>query len=518
MYSKAAWGNQHKENQSTTEEFILLGMSDQPQLELLLFVLLFIGYMMTLLGNVTIIVVSRLDPRLHTPMYFFLSNLSFLDICYTTSVGPQMLVNFLSARKAISWGGCVAQLYISLGLGSTECLLLAVMAYDRYAAVCQPLRYVTIISHHRCLLMAASSWLGGLVNSLAQTVLTIQLPRCGRNHIDHIFCELPALLKLVCADTSIIENQHEGNQSTTEEFILLGVSDQPQLELLLFVLILISYMMTLLGNITIIVISRLDPRLHTPMYFFLSNLSFLDICYTTSLGPQMLVNFLSTHKSISWGGCVAQLYISLGLGATECLLLAVMALDRYAAICQPLRYMTIMSHRLCLLMAASSWFGGLVNSLAQTVLTMQLPRCGRNHIDHIFCEVPALLTLACTDTSFNEAELFSVSVMLLVVPVSLILISYGYIGAAVMRIRSSEGRHKAFSTCTSHLAVVSLFYGPAIYMYLQPPSKGQGKIASLFYTMFTPMLNPLIYTLRNKEVHGALRRLLRRKPGLTGWS
>ncbi|KYO19839.1 hypothetical protein Y1Q_0006807 [Alligator mississippiensis] len=254
------------------------------------------------------------------------------------------------------------------------------------------------------------------------------------------------------------------------------------------------------------------------MYFFLSNLSFLDICYTTSLGPPMLLNFLSTRKAISWGGCVAQLYISLGLGSTECLLLAVMALDRYAAICQPLRYMTIMSHRLCLLMAAGSWLSGHSTSLAQTVLTMQLPRCGQNHIDHIFCEVPVLLKLACTDTSFNEAELFSVSVMFLVVPVSLILISYSYIGAAVMRIRSSEGRRKAFNTCTSHLAVVSLFYGPAIYMYLKPPPKGQGKIASLFYTMVTPMLNPLIYTLRNKEVHGALRRLLRKKPGLTGWS
>ncbi|XP_006037569.2 olfactory receptor 2G3-like [Alligator sinensis] len=266
--------------------------------------------------------------------------------------------------------------------------------------------------------------------------------------------------------------------------------------------------MTLFGNVTIIVISRLDPRLHTPMYFFLSNLSFLDICYTSSVGPQMLVNFHSTRKFISWGRCVAQLYIAFGLGSTECLLLAVMAFDRYAAVCQPLHYTTIMSHRLCLLMAAGSWLSGLVVSLANTLPTMQVPRCGKNHIDNIFCEMPALLKLACVDTSFNEAVLLSVSVLILVVPVSLILVSYGYIGAAVVRIRSAEARRKAFSTCTSHLAVVSLFYGPAIYMYLQPPSKDQGKIVSLFYTMFSPTLNPLIYTLRNKEVHGALRRLL----------
>ncbi|XP_006037570.1 olfactory receptor 2G3-like [Alligator sinensis] len=308
------------------------------------------------------------------------------------------------------------------------------------------------------------------------------------------------------------KNQHEENESTAEGFILLGVSDQPQLELLLFVLILISYIMTLFGNFTIIVVSRLDPRLHTPMYFFLSNLSFLDICYTTSLGPQMLVNFRSTRKAISWGGCVAQLYISLSLGCTESFLLAVMAYDRYAAVCRPLHYVTIMSRRLCLFMAAGSWLSGLVVSLVHTLPTLQVPRCGQNHIDHIFCEVPALLKLACVDTSINEAALLSISVFVLVVPVSLILVSYGYIGAAVMRIQSSEGRRKAFNTCTSHLAVVSLFYGPGIYMYLQPPSKGQGKIVSLFYTMVTPMLNPLIYTLRNKEVHGALRRLLWRKP------
>uniref|UniRef100_A0A8C4VWZ2 Olfactory receptor n=1 Tax=Gopherus evgoodei TaxID=1825980 RepID=A0A8C4VWZ2_9SAUR len=308
----------------------------------------------------------------------------------------------------------------------------------------------------------------------------------------------------------------EGNQSSRGEFILLGVSDRPQLELLLFVLILISYVMTLLGNTTIIVVSRLDPRLHTPMYFFLSNLSFLDLCYTTSLGPQMLVNFRSARKSIPWAGCVAQLYISLSLGSTECLLLAVMAYDRYAAVCQPLRYMAIMSRRLCLQMAVTAWLSGSGNALVKTLLTLQLPRCGKNQIDHFFCEVPALLKLACADTSANMAELFASSVLLLLFPLGLILVSYGYIGAAVLRMRSAEGRRKAFNTCASHLAVVSLFYGTAIYMYLLPPSQDRGKLISLFYTMVTPMLNPLIYTLRNKEVHGALWRALGRNPTSQG--
>ncbi|XP_026514015.1 putative olfactory receptor 2B8 [Terrapene carolina triunguis] len=309
------------------------------------------------------------------------------------------------------------------------------------------------------------------------------------------------------------EAREDGNQSSLGQFILLGVSDRPQLELLLFVLILISYSMTLLGNTTIIVVSWLDPHLHTPMYFFLSNLSFLDLCYTTSVGPQMLLNFHSTHKSISWAGCVAQLYISLSLGCTECLLLAIMAYDRYAAICQPLRYTHIMSRRLCLQLAATAWLCSFGNSMLQTILTLRLPRCGRNQIEHLFCEVPALLKLACVDTSANEAELLASAVIFLLVPLGLILVSYGYIGSAVLKIRSSKGRLKAFNTCASHLAVVSLFYGTGISMYLQPPSsysQDRGKMVSLFYTMVTPMLNPLIYTLRNKEVHGALQRALRR--------
>ncbi|XP_039356660.1 putative olfactory receptor 2B8 [Mauremys reevesii] len=307
--------------------------------------------------------------------------------------------------------------------------------------------------------------------------------------------------------------QEDGNQSSLGKFILLGVSDQPQLERLLFVLILISYTMTLLGNTTIIVVSWLDPHLHTPMYFFLRNLSFLDLCYTTSVGPQMLVNFRGTHKSISWAGCVAQLYISLSLGCTECLLLAIMAYDRYAAICQPLRYTAIMSHRFCLQLAATAWLCSFGNSMLQTILILRVPRCGRNQIDNLFCELPALLKLACVDTSANEAEVLASSVIFLLVPLGFILMSYSYIGAAVLKIRSVKGRLKAFNTCASHLAVVSIFYGTGISTYLQPPSRysqHQGKIIGLFYTMVAPMLNPLIYTLRNKEVHRALQRALRR--------
>ncbi|XP_053157606.1 putative olfactory receptor 2B8 [Hemicordylus capensis] len=261
----------------------------------------------------------------------------------------------------------------------------------------------------------------------------------------------------------------ESNQSY-QGFILLGVADRPHLEMILFAIILLCYTVTLVGNTTIIVVSWLDPHLHTPMYFFLSNLSFLDLCFTTSLGPQMLVNFWRKSKSITYAACVAELYISLALGSTECILLAVMAYDRYAAVCQPLHYTIIMSHSLCFKMAAISWVSGFSNSLVQTVLTLQLPLCGQNRVDHFFCEVPAFLKLACVDTSLNEAVLFSASVVFLLVPLGLIIVSYGYIVAAVLRIRSAEGRRKAFNTCASHLTVVSLFYGTAIFSYLQPPS------------------------------------------------
>nr|XP_056710896.1 olfactory receptor 2G3-like [Euleptes europaea] len=303
------------------------------------------------------------------------------------------------------------------------------------------------------------------------------------------------------------------HDSVVGEFILLGVADRPRLEMVLFAVILFCYTVTLLGNTTIIAVSQLVPSLRTPMYFFLSNLSFLDLCYTTSIGPQILMHFWREKKTITYAACAVQLFISLGLGSTECVLLAVMAYDRYAAVCQPLRYTAIMSHSVCSTMAAASWMSGFGNSLVQTAMTMTLPLCGHNEVDHFFCEVPALLKLACVDTSVNEAELFGISVVFLLVPLGLIIVSYGYITVAVLRIRSAKGRRKAFNTCVSHLTVVLLFYGSAIFSYLQPPSRysrDQGKMMSLFYTLIVPMLNPLIYTLRNKEVHRALRRLMGR--------
>ncbi|CAO2636369.1 Olfactory receptor 2J1 [Lemmus lemmus] len=306
----------------------------------------------------------------------------------------------------------------------------------------------------------------------------------------------------------MVENFNE----SWEGFILLGFSKWPHLEVVLFVVILIFYLMTLTGNLFIIILSYLDSHLHTPMYYFLSNLSALDLCYTTSSVPQLLSNLWGPEKTISYAGCMLQLYFVLALGGTECLLLAIMSFDRYVAICRPLHYTLIMNQRVCILLVSIMWLTGVIFAFSEATLTLQLPLCGTDKLDHLLCEIPVLIKTACGEKEANELALSVVCIFILAVPLCLILASYVNIGCAVLRIKSSEGRKKALGTCSSHLIVVSLFYGPAISMYLQPSSsitRDQPKFMALFYAVVTPTLNPFIYTLRNKDVKGALKKLLR---------
>ncbi|XP_049727209.1 olfactory receptor 2G2-like [Elephas maximus indicus] len=276
---------------------------------------------------------------------------------------------------------------------------------------------------------------------------------------------------------------------------------------ILFLVILILYLLTIFGNTAIILVCRLEPKLHTPKYFFLSHLSFPDLCFTRSVIPQLLVNLWYPMKIITYGGFVVQLYVSPALGSTECVLLSVISYDHYVAACRPLHYTVLMNPHLCMTLASMAWFSRMAT------LTLQLPFCAHRQIDHFFCEVPVLKKLACVDTIFNEAELFVASILFLIVPVSSILVSYGYTAQAVLRIKSATGRQKAFGTCSSHLMVVIIFYATINFMYLHPAKsrfKDQGKFVSLFYTVVTPMLTPLIYTLRNKEVKGALKKVLKK--------
>ncbi|KAI2548301.1 olfactory receptor family 2 subfamily F member 2 [Homo sapiens] len=308
------------------------------------------------------------------------------------------------------------------------------------------------------------------------------------------------------------------NQTWVREFILLGLSSDWCTQISLFSLFLVTYLMTVLGNCLIVLLIRLDSRLHTPMYFFLTNLSLVDVSYATSVVPQLLAHFLAEHKAIPFQSCAAQLFFSLALGGIEFVLLAVMAYDRHVAVSDRLRYSAIMHGGLCARLAITSWVSGSINSLVQTAITFQLPMCTNKFIDHISCELLAVVRLACVDTSSNEAAIMVSSIVLLMTPFCLVLLSYIRIISTILKIQSREGRKKAFHTCASHLTVVALCYGTTIFTYIQPhsgPSVLQEKLISVFYAIVMPLLNPVIYSLRNKEVKGAWHKLLEKFSGLT---
>ncbi|KAG6530685.1 olfactory receptor [Crotalus adamanteus] len=301
----------------------------------------------------------------------------------------------------------------------------------------------------------------------------------------------------------------EENHTMMTEFVFVGLVDSPNMELLSFIVILIIYLITLTGNLGMIILIKISSQLQSPMYFFLSHLSFLDSGYSSAIAPKMLANILADKKSISYADCAAQMYFFIFCASTECILLAAMAYDRYVAICNPLLYVVTMSPEVCTVMVAGSYLIGLVNAVTQTASTFQLSFCGSNIINHFFCDVPPLLSLSCTDTSMNEMVLFVFATILGIFTSTEIVVSYAFILTAILRINSSEGKQKAFSTCASHLAAVTIFYGTTIFMYLRPSSSyvlDQDKWASIFYTIVIPMLNPLIYSLRNREVKNALRR------------
>ncbi|XP_020043112.2 olfactory receptor 10K1-like [Castor canadensis] len=301
------------------------------------------------------------------------------------------------------------------------------------------------------------------------------------------------------------------NHTSSSEFIIFGFGDLARLQILFFGLFLIVHLITLAGHTTVVLITLIDTCLQTPMYFFLRNLSIIEICYILVIVPNMLDNFLSRNQKMPFLGCALQMHLFIALGGAECFLLTAMAYDRFVAICNPLRYTLIITRAFCLQMLALACVSGFALSLALTTLIFLLPFCQSHVIDHFFCDIPAVLYLACSDTQVNEIAVFLVCTFILLIPFLLILFSYGFIITAILRIHSAEGRSKAFSTCAGHLLVSLLHYGCAIFIYIRPKScytPEQDKIVSLVYTNVTPMLYPVIYSLRNKEVKGALRRLL----------
>ncbi|XP_053218461.1 olfactory receptor 1020-like [Podarcis raffonei] len=312
--------------------------------------------------------------------------------------------------------------------------------------------------------------------------------------------------------------QNRTNQTTIAKFILLGLVDHyPELQPLLFLAFLAIYFITMAGNLLLVVLVLADLHLHTPMYFFLGNLSCLEICYTSTILPRMLFSLLTGERSISANGCIAQYYFFGSLASTECYLLAVMSYDRYLAICKPLRYTSLMNGRLCLWLICGSWISGFLSNTIITSLELQLSFCGPNEIDHFFCDLAPVLKLSCSDTHVVELATLILASMDTIPPFLLTLISYVLIIINILQIQSKGMRQKAFSTCSSHLIVVTLFFGSLISVYMAPTTdilKELHQYFSLFYTVLTPMVNPLIYSLRNRDVKEALYRTVRKAIGL----
>nr|XP_012321691.1 olfactory receptor 4E2 [Aotus nancymaae] len=301
------------------------------------------------------------------------------------------------------------------------------------------------------------------------------------------------------------------NQTRVTEFVFLGLTDNWVLEILLFMAFSAIYVLTLAGNILIIVATVFTPRLHTPMYFFLSNLSFIDICHSSVTVPKMLEGLLLERKTISFDNCITQLFFLHLFACAEIFLLIIMAYDRYVAICTPLHYSNVMNMRVCVQLVFALWLGGTVHSLGQTFLTIRLPYCGPNIIDSYFCDVPLVIKLACTDTYLTGILIVSNSGTISLTCFLAVVISYTVILVS-LRKYSVEGRRKALSTCSAHFMVVALFFGPCIFIYTRPDTSFSiDKVVSVFYTVVTPLLNPFIYTLRNEEVKSAMKQLRQRQ-------
>ncbi|XP_028611664.1 olfactory receptor 8B3-like [Grammomys surdaster] len=304
------------------------------------------------------------------------------------------------------------------------------------------------------------------------------------------------------------------NGSMVLEFILLGITGEPELQIPLFFLFLVIYMVTTLGNLALLILIALNSHLHTPMYFFLFNLSLIDLCYSSVITPKMLMNFILKKNVISYTGCMTQLYFFCSFAISEYYVLTSMAYDRYVAFCNPLLYTIAMSPKVCFYLMLGSYLMGLLGATIHTGCMLRLTFCDGNTINHYFCDLLPVLQLSCTSTYVNEIGLFIVGGMDIIVPTAIILTSYGFILYNIFQVRSTESRYKAFSTCSSHIFAVSLFFGSSTFMYLQPSSSGsmeEGKISSIFYTTVVPMMNPLIYSFRNKDVKVALRKTLSRR-------
>ncbi|KAM5237524.1 olfactory receptor 10J1-like [Ctenodactylus gundi] len=618
------------ENHTLVSEFIFQGFANFHEHQLTLFVVFLALYILTLTGNAVIVAIISLDRHLHTPMYFFLSVLSASETVYTLVIVPRMLFNLVGLSQPISLAGCATQMFFFITLAINNCFLLTAMGYDRYVAICNPLRYTVTMSKRVCVQLVWGACSTGLIVAVTQVSAVFRLPFCA-SKVPHFFCDIRPVMKLSCIDITVNEiltliisvlvilipmglvfisyiliistilkiasaegrkkafatcashltvvivhygcasvaylkpksentrdedqlisvtytvitpllnpvvytlrnkevrdalcralnrkpsfsdhSMKRENYSLITEFTFQDFGSLREHRVILFVVFLKVYILTLAGNVIIVTIIRADHHLHTPMYFFLSMLSTSETIYTLVILPRMLFSLVSMSEAISLAGCATQMFFFVTFGITNCFLLTAMGYDRYVAICNPLRYTIIMSKTACVQLVWGACGIGLIVATTQVSAVFRLPFCD-NKVAHFFCDIRPVMKLSCIDITVNEILTLIISILVLVVPMGLVFISYVLIISTILKIASAEGRKKAFATCASHLTVVIVHYGCASVAYLKPKSENtrdEDQLISVTYTVITPLLNPVVYTLRNKEVRDALCRALGRK-------
>ncbi|XP_015275355.1 PREDICTED: olfactory receptor 14A16-like [Gekko japonicus] len=531
--------SKHMVNRTAVTEFILQGFSDMRDLQILHFLVFLTLYLATLMGNFLIIITVALVHHLHTPMYFFLAILSSVDACFISSTVPKSMANSFMNDNQISFSGCVSQLFFVVACTTAEVSLLTVMAYDRYVAICHPLQYMLIMNWNACFQMAAMALVLSVINGMIQTANTFRLHFCWSNVVEQYFCDIPQLLRISCTDTRFneiftfacvltcedplkVNNEAHGciqeiteckmyNQTFVSEFLLLEFSDVRDLQILYFVVFLVLYFAIASGNLLVISAVAYDQHLHVPMYFFLMNLALQDFGQVSVIIPKSMINYFMNTRHISYSGCVAQVFFFLFFVASNFFLLVFMAYDRYVAICNPLHYKMVMNTQTCIQMIASSWAIGIVYAVLHTRGTFTVTFCS-NIVNQFFCEIPRLLKLSCSDLYLIEIRAILLTIVIIGFACFVfIIVTYVYIFTAVLRIPSVQGRQKAFSTCLPHLIVFSTFLFTGTFAYLRPTSDTPSYLdlaLTILYSMLPPVLNPVIYSMRNREIKNAMFKLL----------
>ncbi|KAM9230232.1 LOW QUALITY PROTEIN: uncharacterized protein PS065_006608 [Dugong dugon] len=518
-------------NHTRVTVFVPAGLTDDPQLKVVLFIFLLLTYLLSIVGHLIIITLTLLDTHLKTPMYFFLRNFSLLEISYTTTCIPKLLVVMATGDKTISYNCCVAQLFFAFLLGAPEFYLLAAMSYDRYVAICKPLHYTTIMNSKIYIQLVLSCWLAGFFVIFPPLILGLDLDFCASNTVDHFYCDATPLLRISCSDTQLLETMafisamvtllvtlamvlisytfSMRNHTIIREFVPLDVSDDEKLPVVIFIFLFITYVLSVTGNLTIIILTLRDSHVKTLMYYFLQNFSFLEITFTTVSVPRFLGAVITEVKNISYNNSLAQLFFFIFTGVSEFFLL--MSYDHYIATCKPLHYTTIINKKICTLFVLCSWLGEFLTIFPPLMLILQLDFCVSNVIDHFSCDYFSILQLSCTDIWLFKMIDFYFAFVTSLFTLALVVLSYLCVIITIQRISSASQRKKAFSACSSHRIVIAISYGSCIFKYVKPSAKERASLTkgvAILNTSIAPMPNPFIYTPRNQQVKQAFKDLV----------